>query len=123
MTLAAVVRIFLNGETKELATICIKKKYCLLPHNVLSSTSIHAVTSLAVGSPQPAVVDDESGVVLLNGGVEPCDPIRRWSGDGLGCSVLAGGSILFRRGRVSLFRDLLIFFSGSHLTRPRDRGN
>ena len=84
---------------------------------------IHAVTSLAVGSPQPAVVDDESGVVLLNGGVEPCDPVRGRSGAGLGCSVLAGGYILFRRGRVSLFRDLLIFFSGSHLTRPRDRGN
>ena len=76
---------------------------------------IHVVTSLAVGSPQPAVVDDESGVVLLNGGVEPCDPVRGRSGAGLGCSVLAGGYILFR--------DLLIFFSGSHLTRPRDRGN
>ena len=78
---------------------------------------IHVVTSLAVGSPQSAVVDDESGVVLLNGGVEPCDPIRRWSGGGLGCSVLAGGSILFRRRRISLFCDLLVFFSRSHLTR------
>ena len=112
---------FLTGETKNLLCICMKKSTACCPTD--NATSIHAVTSLAVGSPQSAVVDDESGVVLLNGGVEPCDPVRGRSGAGLGCSVLAGGYILFRRGRVSLFRDLLIFFSGSHLTRPRDRGN
>ena len=34
---------------------------------------------LAEASPQSAVVDDERGVILLNGGVEPRDPIGRWS--------------------------------------------
>jgi len=80
---------------------------------------------LAVGSPQAAVVDDKSGVVLLNGGVKPLDQVGRCPRAGFRCSAFFSGSLLLLRRRflVLLRRRFLLFcdrllLECGHRTRP-----
>ena len=83
----------------------------LLKHALTTAGKKCTVPHLTVGSPQPAVVDDESSIVVLDGGVEPLHEVRGRPRASLG--LRAGRPRVLWLLRFALFNYLLAL-RGSH---------